>query len=137
MAACAGLAALQVIVKEKYAETARRKGIVFLNKLLRISEKYPDIIESVEGKGLMLGIHFKNSLGKKNILLRALYENEVLGYLFSGWLFHNKNIRVLPSLSKPESLRLEPSVYIREENMDDFCIALDEICSLCLTGKYL
>jgi predicted amino acid dehydrogenase len=135
MAACVSLAAVDLIVKEKYAETALRKGVVFKMKLKAVAEKFPDIIESVEGKGLMLGVHFNKLIGRKNILLRGLYENELLGYLLAGWLFHNKKIRVLPSLSKPDSIRIEPSVYISGKSINIFCNALEELCLLCRNGK--
>ncbi len=135
MAACAALTALDVIVKEKYAATSLQKGDEFIMKLKAVAKRYPGIIESVEGKGLMLGVHFNKQVGKTNTLLRALCENELLGYLFAGWLFHNKNIRVLPSLSKPDSIRLEPSVYITGSSMDIFCSALEELCGLCQNGS--
>jgi len=135
MAACAGLAALQVVVKDQYPEIARVKGDVFMEKLLLVSKKYPGIIESVQGKGLMLGVHFNKQVGKTNSLLRILCENELLGYLMAGWFFHNKQIRVLPSLSKPDSIRLEPSVHITNDDMVQFCQALDELCGLCQEGN--
>lgn len=135
MAACAGLAVLDVINKENLTETALRKGNEFIKKLNRVAGKYPDIIESVQGKGLMLGIHFNKEVGKGNTLLRVLCENELLGYLVAGWMFHNKKIRVLPSLSKPDSIRVEPSVYISDESMDQVCEALHDLCRHCRKGN--
>jgi acetylornithine/succinyldiaminopimelate/putrescine aminotransferase/predicted amino acid dehydrogenase/acyl-coenzyme A synthetase/AMP-(fatty) acid ligase len=135
LAACAALAAVEVIVKENYAETARLKGEAFLKMLHTVSEKYPDVIESIQGRGLMLGIHFNKKIGRSNSLLRILCENELLGYLLAGWFFYNKQIRVLPSLSKPDSVRLEPSVHISTQSMETFCLALEELCSLCRSGS--
>jgi len=135
MAASAALAVLGVINKENITATALQKGNEFMFKLKRVAEKYPAIIASVEGKGLMLGIHFNKTIGKSNTLLRVLCENELLGYLIAGWMFHNKNIRVLPSLSKPDSIRLEPSVYITDESMNQFCVALNELCCHCNEGN--
>ena len=134
MAACAGLAVLDLISKENIPETALKKGNDFILKLNKLAKKYPGIIESVKGRGLMLGVHFNKNIGKENTLLRVLCENELLGYLVAGWMFHNKNIRVLPSLSKPDSIRLEPSVYISEKSMGQFCEALDEFCQHCCKG---
>ena len=135
MAACVGLAVLETIKKENITSIALSKGIKFIKKLNRVAVKYPDIVESVEGLGLMLGVHFNKGIGKRNILLRSLCDNELLGYLIAGWFFHNKKIRVLPSLSKPDSIRLEPSVYISDENMDLFCDALDVLCSCFRNGN--
>lgn len=135
MAACVGLATLELIQQEGTTETIRQKGILFYKKVQTVADRHPDIIESVSGKGLMLGVHFCKQIGKQNILLRVLSENDLLGYLISGWMFHNRKIRVLPSLSKPDSIRLEPSVYISEESMDRFTEALEQFCFLCRAGK--
>jgi acetylornithine/succinyldiaminopimelate/putrescine aminotransferase/acyl-coenzyme A synthetase/AMP-(fatty) acid ligase len=131
MAACAALKTLEIIQEEKYAATAAEKGDLFLSKLRATARRFPDIIESVNGCGLMIGIHFNRKMGADSILLRVLFEHELSGYLLAAWLFHNKNIRVLPSLSKPEAIRLEPSVYITGTEMDLVCEALDELCRLC------
>ena len=135
MAACAALKMLEIIQTENYPGMAHDKGEMFINKLKCVADKYPDIIESVQGKGLMTGIHFNKQMGDDNIFLRVLCENELIGYLFAGWFFHNKNIRVLPSLSKPVAIRIEPSVYISPENMNQVCTALDELCNLCRQRK--
>ncbi len=135
MAACTALAALEVTKKENITGTALQKGTEFIKKLKRVASIHPGIIESVKGRGLMLGIHFNKEVGKTNTLLRVLCENELLGYFIAGWMFHNKKIRVLPSLSKPDSIRIEPSVYISEESMDHFCDALNELCNNCSNGN--
>lgn len=135
MAACAGLAVLETISKENVTGVALNKGSEFIEKLNQVAVKYPDIIQSVAGLGLMLGVHFNKEIGKRNILLRSICDNELMGYLIAGWFFHNKKIRVLPSLSKPDSIRLEPSVYISEENMNLFCDALDDLCHYFRTGN--
>lgn len=135
LAACTALASLKCIRDENVVATAAAKGKLFEEKLLRVAAAYPMLIAGITGRGLMLGIHFKINPEAENIILRVLQEHELLGYLFSGWFFHNKNIRVLPSLSKPDSLRIEPSVYITEESMDEFCEALMQLCCLVNQGN--
>jgi acetylornithine/succinyldiaminopimelate/putrescine aminotransferase len=135
MAACAGLAALETIVREQFAAIASRKGHELKSRLFRLAGQYPDVVESVQGEGLMIGIHFNKAIGKANILLRALCEHELLGYLLSGWMFHTKDIRVLPSLSKPDSIRLEPSVYITGHDMDELMGAVEELCQHLRSGN--
>jgi len=131
LAAYTALASLQLIIDENLIEMARNKGSLFLSMLQEAADQFPDIIESVDGKGLMIGIHFNPDMGKDNNFLRILIENEVSGYLFAGWLLNKHHIRVLPSLSKPNSLRLEPSFYLPESEMQTFCNALVELCNLC------
>lgn len=131
LAACAGLATLEYINQHRIEVLAFEKGNAFKEKLNRLKNEFPGIIDSIEGKGLMLGIHFNKRMGEHNTFLRSLYENELLGYLFAGWLFHNNQVRVLPSLSKPDTLRIEPSVNISWESMDQCCNALKELCIIC------
>lgn len=131
LAACLGLKTLKIIEEENLAEIARDKGEQFLLILREIADRFPDVIESVNGKGLMIGIHFNQSLGADNNFLRILMESEMIGYLFSGWFLNNHFIRVLPSLSKPNSLRIEPSFCLKNNEMRVFCKALEELCSVC------
>lgn len=130
LAACIGLTTLQVIEDEKLPELAAKKGEKYLEKLREIVQLFPDIIESVNGAGLMIGIHFNSRMSERNNILRILIENEKLGYILSGWLLNEHNIRVLPSLSKPNSLRLEPSFYIDYAEIDNFCLVLEKLCKL-------
>jgi acetylornithine/succinyldiaminopimelate/putrescine aminotransferase/predicted amino acid dehydrogenase/acyl-coenzyme A synthetase/AMP-(fatty) acid ligase len=135
LAASIGLAVLKIIDRENIAEVAQTTGEKFLDSLHKIAAKYPEIIESVNGAGLMIGIHFNPRLGNKNNMFRILLEMELLGYFFAGWFLNNHRIRVLPSLSKPNSLRIEPSYRLPETEINKFCKALDELCGLCTTGK--
>lgn len=130
MAAMLALTTLKTINEDHLVEKSEEAGKYFKEKLWALAAKYPDIIESVEGEGMMLGIHFNHQIGRNNILLRNLLEHELFGYLIAGWLFHNKQIRVLPSLSKPDSLRIEPSAYFKETEIVSFCAALEEVCRI-------
>lgn len=131
LAASIGLAALKIIEEEKLPGMARVKGEQFLGLLRGVAARFPDIVESVNGKGLMIGIQFNPNMGGENNLFRVLIEHELLGYLLSGWLLNKRHIRVLPSLSKPNSIRIEPSCYLPESEMLEFCDAFGELCSLC------
>jgi acetylornithine/succinyldiaminopimelate/putrescine aminotransferase/predicted amino acid dehydrogenase/acyl-coenzyme A synthetase/AMP-(fatty) acid ligase len=131
MAACCALKSLQILQEENLVMKSAVKGSELINKVRAIAGLYPDIISSVQGKGLMIGIHFNPEMGKESNMLRLLMEHEKAGYLFAGWLLHAHQIRVLPSLSKPNTLRLEPSAYLKESDMDALCVALTELCELC------
>ncbi len=131
MAAYVALKTLQLIQREDVPAMALEKGNLFKSKLQAVAGRFPGIIKSVEGRGLMLGIHFNGSMGDRNPFLRILAENDLLGYVLSGWLFHNRHIRVLPSLSSPLSIRIEPSYEITEDQMDQCCSALDDMCCIC------
>ena len=46
-----------------------------------------------------------------------------------GYLFNQHRIRVAPTLSDPQSLRLEPSMFITEQDIDHCLAALDDVCA--------
>ncbi|HLP71406.1 MAG TPA: aminotransferase class III-fold pyridoxal phosphate-dependent enzyme [Bacteroidales bacterium] len=131
MAAATALSALKIIEKENIPATAHRKGEKILSILGNIACKYPGVIKSIEGSGLMIGIHFNEKLREENVILRILVDHDLLGYLLTAWLLNNHNIRVLPSLSAPLSLRLEPSYLVPDEEIERFGKALEELCMLC------
>jgi acetylornithine/succinyldiaminopimelate/putrescine aminotransferase/long-subunit acyl-CoA synthetase (AMP-forming)/predicted amino acid dehydrogenase len=131
LAAAVALGVLNVIEEENVVATAKNKGNTFLGLLRELAAKHPGIIESIDGTGLMIGIHFDKRLKDLNLFFRVLVEHELLGYFFAGWFLNNHNIRVLPSLSKPNSLRIEPSYLLPDNEMLRLCDALDELCQLC------
>ena len=104
LAAAAGLAALEIIVKEDLATNAERVGKVMLARLETLREKYRCVGE-VRGKGLMLGIELvkdrrtKEPLGKD--VTRALYQ-ECLR-------------RGLVAMTYAPTIRINPPLIIREE----------------------
>lgn len=120
------LKTLKIIIEEKIPDLASRKGNYLKKGLNGIRKQYPDIIESITGKGLMLGIKLSYH-NRDNILLRILYNNELLGYLVSSYLFTNHNIRVLPTISAPNNLRVQPSAYISNSEMDHFVVAVEDV----------
>lgn len=130
MAACMALTTLNIIAEEQLVLKSQELGKIFKSKLMNLAAKYSDIIEAVEGEGLMLSVYFSHLPGTGNIVLRTLLQHELLGYLISGWLFHNKQIRILPTLSRPDALRIEPSAYFTENQMNRVCSALEEVCRL-------
>ena len=48
-----------------------------------------------------------------------------LGYVVSGHLLHRYGIRVLPTLSAPTTLRIQPSAYLSDSDIDRLISALD------------
>lgn len=131
LAAAVGLNVLRLIEKEDVAGKAFSKGNKIVSVLGEIAERYPDVIKKIEGSGLMTGIHFNKELRNSNVILRILIDHDLLGYLLSAWLLNNHNIRVLPSLSAPNSLRLEPSYLISGSEIERLGKAFDELCRLC------
>jgi 4-aminobutyrate aminotransferase-like enzyme len=77
LAAAAGLASLEILVKEDLATNAQRVGAAMLARLERLKEKYR-FVGDVRGLGLMLGVELVRDRATKELLpremTRALYQ---------------------------------------------------------------
>ena len=89
LAAGAACAAVQTILEENLAEEAGRLGGYFLGKLEDIRKKYPEHVNEVRGKGLIIGVEFSDkdfardcfSVSVKNGLLVILTVERVFRIL--------------------------------------------------------
>ena len=103
LACAAALAVLEVIEKDNLIEQARQRGTYLANRL-----KSLDKIKNVRGRGLMIGFDIPDNL--KNLRKNLLYEN----YIFTGE-------------SKPNTIRLLPSLAITRKQVDEFIETLDDV----------
>ena len=90
---------------------------------------YPDIIVDVRGRGLMVGVEFRRLLDDSSFLLRLLTNQDDLIFVVVGYLFNVHRIRVAPTLSDPQTLRLEPSMLISDQDIDRCLAALEDVCA--------
>jgi acetylornithine/succinyldiaminopimelate/putrescine aminotransferase/predicted amino acid dehydrogenase/acyl-coenzyme A synthetase/AMP-(fatty) acid ligase len=127
LAARVALKALSVIKRDRVAERAATQGGKLLEKLNSVREAFPTVIEEVTGRGLMLGVRFRDLSKSDNITLRALAGRKIAGYLFSAYLLRQFRVRVLPTLSAPNTLRVEPSAYITDEEIGRVAGAFEEL----------
>jgi 4-aminobutyrate aminotransferase-like enzyme len=104
LASAAGLAALEIILKEDLVKNAERVGKVMLARLEALKEKYRCVGE-VRGRGLMLGIELvadrKTKAPLAKDLTRALYQ-ECLR-------------RGLMAMTYAPTVRINPPLTIRED----------------------
>ncbi len=135
LAALTALKTLEIIEEEKLTERAESIGKYLFTELNRIQHEYPAVIRSVGGPGIMQGVTFNGECSIGNVMLRALFNTEKAGYLFAAWFFHRHHIRVFPTLSAPETLRIEPSAFFSESEADQFCIALTDLCRILLEKR--
>lgn len=61
LAAQAGIAALNYIIKHKLPQNARRLGNITLKYLFKIKNDFGDLIKDVRGMGLAIGVEFKDA----------------------------------------------------------------------------
>lgn len=109
-------------------DACRDKGDRLLAGLRALMATYPDIIVDVRGRGLIVGVEFRRLLDDSSVLLRLLSNQDDLIFVVVGYLFNVHRIRVAPTLSDPQTLRLEPSMLIADEAIDHCLAALDDVC---------
>ncbi len=104
LAAAAGLASLEIIVKENLVKNAARVGAIMLAKLEALKEKYR-FIGDVRGKGLMLGLD----------LVKDRATKEPISKDASKALFQECLRRGLVAMCYSPTVRINPPLVITEE----------------------
>ena len=102
LACAAALAVLEVIENENLIEMTKQRGMYVKNRL-----KTVDGIENIRGRGLMIGFDVPPAL--KDLRKNLLYNHNI----FTGE-------------SKPNTIRLLPSLAINRKQVDEFIEALQE-----------
>ncbi|HXJ85021.1 MAG TPA: aspartate aminotransferase family protein [Candidatus Methylomirabilis sp.] len=115
LASAAGLAALQIIVKEDLVKNADRVGRAMLAALEAMQEKHR-AIGLVRGKGLMLGIE----------LVRDRKSKEPIQKEFTRTLYQECLRRGLVAMTYSPAVRINPPLLIREETALAGLAILDE-----------
>jgi acetylornithine/succinyldiaminopimelate/putrescine aminotransferase/acyl-coenzyme A synthetase/AMP-(fatty) acid ligase/predicted amino acid dehydrogenase len=117
-------AVLDLVDRDDVPARARERGRRLEDALVRTHDEFPDVFGPPRGRGLMLGLEVRDACAHASVMLRAAVQHEHLGELVSSALFHRHRIRVLPTLSAPNTLRIEPSAYIDDEAIDRLASAL-------------
>ena len=89
-------------MRDRLWELAAQKGEYFISKLKILAEKYPQIYEKITGKGLLIGMHFKNP---------------GTGYKVAAGLF-KRGVLVAGTLTSAQTIRIEPPLIIAYEQID-------------------
>lgn len=130
-ACAAGIASIEVMIKEDLAEQTRGKGAYLLQGLRELQEKYPALIKEVRGRGLLIGIEFnqvsggflnKVTGGKLN-----KFAEEYLAALVAGELMNRYQIITAYTLNNPNVIRFEPPLIVTREQLDTLLHALEDI----------
>ena len=115
LAAAAGLATVEILLKEDLVRNAERVGKVMLARLEAMKEKHRCVGE-VRGKGLMLGLE----------LVRDRQTKEPLGKEITRALYQECLRRGLVAMTYSPSIRINPPLVISEATALDGLAILDE-----------
>ena len=109
---------------DQVIRTCREKGAYLLTRLEEVARESPEQVADVRGRGLMAALELAAPGPSAGPLLRVLHEQDRLGIFLCGYLLARERIRVLPTLSAPTTLRIQPSAFITHEEIDGFIQAL-------------
>ena len=100
LACSAALAAITVLLEEDLAGQAKAKGTYMLDQLRQLQDRYPGVLASVRGLGLLIGMEFPtDGIGYK--VAAGLFSR---GVLAAGTLTNAKTIRIEPALNVPQEI---------------------------------
>lgn len=106
LACSAGLAVFEIFEKEELVRKSFDNGAYFKKKLEELSKKY-SLIKEVRGKGLMIGVEFKEAIAGK--IKHDLFDKKYL----SG--------------ATADTLRILPPLTVTKEEIDGFLKAFEEV----------
>jgi putrescine aminotransferase len=110
LACSAAIAAIKITLRDKLWEQAAAKGDYVIPKLKELASRYPQIYESITGKGLLIGQHF---------------HNPEVGYKVAAGLF-KRGVLVAGTLTSAQTVRIEPPLIITYEQLDKLLDRLED-----------
>ncbi|MEZ4630601.1 MAG: aminotransferase class III-fold pyridoxal phosphate-dependent enzyme [Deinococcales bacterium] len=105
----------------------QQRGHDLKQALEALVKAYPQIFKEVRGRGLMLGLEWLPQPESLSNFIRLLSEQKLLSYVICGYLLNVHHIRVAPTLSAEMVMRLEPSAYIHQGDIDRLIQGLEDV----------
>ncbi|HOB86663.1 MAG TPA: aminotransferase class III-fold pyridoxal phosphate-dependent enzyme [Bacillota bacterium] len=133
-----GLKVLELLTAGECAllEEVRARGELLKTRLQDLQRRYPQIIKSIRGRGLMLGIEFGLSRDTfPGSLLGIMAEQELLTPAISAYLLNRERIRVAPTLNGSAVIRIEPPLIISEAQCLEAIEGIENVLSVLSTGS--
>ncbi|MER5738233.1 MULTISPECIES: aminotransferase class III-fold pyridoxal phosphate-dependent enzyme [unclassified Streptomyces] len=109
---------------------AEERGAALETMLDKVRAAFPDVVEEVRGKGLMLGLEFQDQSGAEDAVIRDAAHSGLFGYVIAGHILHAHAIRTFPTASAVNTLRFEPSILITDESIERLERALTDVCGI-------
>lgn len=106
----AAIATIKYMLENDIPGACREKGEFLKAGLMRLAEKYPEIIREVRGTGLMLAVEFHT----------CEYGYETAKGLFA------RRVMTAGTLVNAQTIRFEPTAVISRQDMEDVITRLDE-----------
>lgn len=123
----AAIESLKIIQRENLVENSRKLGEILFPEILRIQQKYPDVLGCAHGRGLVAGIQVVKKGTKEPDPEMALKINERC--------FHKGLLMFAPVGIMGECLKIAPPLMITEDALRDGIKVFEEACDEILGSK--
>ena len=129
LAMAAALSCLEFLEEMDAPGEAKRKGQLFWDGLVGLKERY-DVIERIEGKGLMITVYFKESaspaLLAQQKVMSAVDTSAFAAAVHTQLFVKSRIIAQLPGPGK-NAIKILPPVVVTEDDISYFINAFDEV----------
>ena len=129
------LRALQLLDEDDIEARARDSGKYLVDTLEEVRARYPGVLSDVRGCGLIAGFELSSQQDNASPLISGLSEQGLLGVFVASYLLHRCGVRVGTTLSRPSTLRLEPSAYISRAEIDQAVRSVEAVCQVIASGN--
>lgn len=118
--AAIGLAVIEHLTENDGAvvQQAAAQGAYLRAGLERLVANYPQVFESLDGRGLMLGLKFRRWPGERLYTLSLASSFGALVPIVCGYLKTRHGVYCLPTLSEGNVLRIQPPLCISRDDID-------------------
>lgn len=138
LACRAAIAALDMLTEEDGALLAhvRRTGDALHARLVGIAARHPGLIEGITGRGLMQGIRLRlDGLWQTPGLIGLLHDQKLMIHVIVSHLLNRGGIRLAPSFSSGNVLRIQPPLTVTEAELEPLYTALEATLSAIEQGR--
>jgi putrescine aminotransferase len=119
IACAAGIAAINVTLDQDLPGQAAAKGQLALKGLKDLQARFPSVLTSVRGKGLLIGLEFPT---------------DPIGYAFAAGLFR-RGVLVAGTYSKARTIRIEPALDIPMPLLNDMLNRVEDTLQEIAAGR--
>ncbi len=118
--AAVGLAVIEQLTANggEVVKRAAEQGAYLRAGLERLVAHYPQVFESLDGRGLMLGLKFRRWSGDRLYTLSLASAFGALVPIVCGYLKSRHGVYCLPTLSEGNVLRIQPPFTISQGDID-------------------
>jgi acetylornithine/succinyldiaminopimelate/putrescine aminotransferase/predicted amino acid dehydrogenase len=122
------LKALELLDSDDIMPRCAEGGQRMLDALEAVRAHYPQVVEEVRGRGMMIGIQLRDQSDANSHILRMLSQQGHLGYTAAAYMLNVHDIRLAPTLTQPFTLRLEPSAYVSGAEIQRTADGIEALC---------